>query len=408
MRFPEGKNMVRVKASNQSAILRTIYYYEPVNRAEIAQRIDLTIPAVTTTISKMLEHGIIRETFPQGRGAGLSGRHARPLAINPEAFCFGGVEMKGSSLNVCITDFCGKILASADGVLKNGEYDSFVRQISGHFMECLAAGGKTLEEMGGIGISMPGRVDREKGVLKISALYQWRDKKVCSDFARTTGYKGKVTLENNAIARGTGAQLFHKDGMENGKSFAYLLVSAGIACPLFLNTSSYRGSVVGAGEVGHMAVEAKGRPCNCGSRGCLEAYASETSIINDCKEKMRSGGAGLLRELCADADAPEIAEILKAQEAGDADVRRIVEDAVCMLGIAVTNMVNFTSPDIMLIDCQLFTREENRKLLLEYIGSRQYDPSYFETEISFVESDGFAGALGAAAIAIDERLETCF
>lgn len=408
MRFPEGKNMVRVKASNQSAILRTIYYYEPVSRAEIAQRLNLTIPAVTTTISKMLEHGIIKETYPKGRASGLSGRHARPLAINPEAFCFGGVELKGSFLSICITDFCGKILASADGVLKNGEYESFIKQIADAFTKCLTAAGKTWEDLCGIGISMPGRVDREKGILRISALFRWVDKEVCLDFFRMTGYRGKVTLENNAIARGTGAQLFHKNERENGKSFAYLLVSVGIACPLFLNISSYRGSVVGSGEVGHMAVEAKGRRCNCGSRGCLEAYASETSIINDCKEKMRAGGAAILKELCADADAPEMEEILRAQDAGDADVCRIVEDAVCMLGIAVTNMVNFTGPDIMLIDCQLFTRVENRKLLLSYIKSRQRDPVYFETTISFVESDGAAGALGAAAIAIDERLETCF
>ena len=405
MQFPQGKNMTRVKASNQSAILRTIYYYGPVNRSEIAQRVGLTLPAVTTNINKMLENGLVKEVFVQGRAFNSSGRHAHPLEINPEAFYFGGVEMRGNDLSVCVTNFCGEILASADSVLENGTYEKFVRQIADLFVGCLGKSGKKPDDLSGIGISMPGLVDRENGILKINTRFQWINKKVCHDFSGLTGYRGKITLENNVIARGMSAQLFHWKEIENVKSFAYLLVSVGIACPLFLNTFSYRGSVVEAGEVGHMVIEPHGRRCNCGKRGCLETYASEYAIINDCREKMRQGHAAVLRELCADAESPEIAEIIRAQEIGDPDVCRIMENAVYMLSIAVTNIINFTNPDIMLIDSLLFKNENNRKLLLEYIQTSLYEAAYFKTNLSFVEPDRLVGALGAAAIAIDESLE---
>lgn len=404
MQFLRGNNMTRVKESNQSAILRAIYYYGPISRAEIAQRIDLTIPTITTNINRMLEDGIVKECVIRGSAGGAGGRRARPLKIVPQALYFGGVEMKGDRLSVCVTDFSGAILASADSVLESGVYEDFVKKIADEFTRCVAAGKKKPEDLCGVGISMPGMVDREKGILKINARLQWTGKEVSRDFSALTGYRGKITLENNAIARGISAQLFHWDEMENEKSLAYLVVSVGIACPLFLNTSSYCGSVVGDGEVGHMVVEPHGRLCSCGNKGCLETYASETSIIHDCIEEMRRGRAGLLRQMCADPDAPEMAEIIRAQEAGDEDVRRIMENAIYMLGIAVTNIINFTNPDIMLIDSQLFKNPENRKLLLAHTRTSLCNKTYFKTVISFVESDQFVGALGAAAVAIDEKL----
>lgn len=407
MQVLQGKNLLRIKESNQSAILRMIYYYGPISRSEIAQRLELTLPTITTNINKMLEEGLVKETFIRGKAPNTSGRRAHPLQINHEACYFGGVELKGKRWSACVTDFGGKILASAEGVCKDIEYENFIWRLGKDFMECLSDSGKKLEDLSGIGISLPGLVDRETGVLKIISRYQWINKKVSQDFAQLTGYQGKITLENTAIARGMSAQLFNWDEVENGKTFAYLTVSAGIACPLFLNTSSYRGSVVEAGEAGHMVIDPHGRRCTCGNRGCLEAYASEYAIINDCKRQMEQGNAVILQEICVNKKEPDIADIVQAQEAGDKEVCQIVEEAICMLGIAVTNIINFTMPDIMLIDCQLFKNEQNRQFLLAQTQNSLHNPhfQYFKTEIFFVESDQFVGALGAAAVAIDEKLE---
>lgn len=409
MQVLQGKNLLRIKETNQSAILRMIYYYGPISRSDIAQKLELTLPTITTNINRMLKEGLIKETFIRGKAPNSSGRRAHPLYVNQEACYFGGVELKSTNWSVCVTDFCGKTLASAEGVCTDGDYDNFIWQIGREFTACLSKSGKKPEDLCGIGISLPGLVDREKGILKINSRYRWIGREVCSDFARLTGYQGRITLENNAIARGLSAQLFNWDEVENGKSFAYLVVSAGIACPLFLNTSSYRGSVVDAGEAGHMVLDPHGRPCVCGNHGCLEAYASEYAIINDCKKEMEQGRAGILKEISADGRELAIADIVQAQEAGDGDVCRIVEEAIYMLGVAATNIINFAGPDIMLIDCQLFKNESNRQLFLDHTQGRRSDAvqyKYFKTTISFVDSDRFIGALGAAAVAIDEKLES--
>lgn len=403
MQFLHGNNLPRVKVSNQSAILRMIYYYGPIQRAEIAERLELTLPTITTNINKMLADGLVKEV-----GAALpsaNGRRARLLEVNAEVGCFAGVELRYRQWSICITDFCGRVLASGSGSCDDTDYETVMNMVSREFGKCLAKSGKGLEEIWGVGVSLPGLIDRENGVLKFYARSQWSEKKVCEDFARLTGYEGKITLENSAAARGVSALLFRWNEFENGQVFAYLVVAAGIACPVFLNTSSYRGSVVGAGEAGHMVIDPHGRVCNCGNHGCLEAYASEEAIREDCKYEMEQGRAQILRKLCADPKAPRMSEIIKAQEAGDEDVCRIVGNAIDILAIGVNNIINFTRPNVMLIDCKLFGNEANRRLLLDKAQSYLRSPDYFKTVISFVEADKLLGALGAVAVAIDEKLE---
>lgn len=405
MQLLQGNNLPRVKASNQSAILRTIYYYGPIQRTEIADRLLLTLPTITTNINHMLADGLVREKSSR-ETSGVSGRRARLLEINEKAHSFAGVELKGDQWSICITDFCGNTLAVRNGEQRGPDYESVMDQIAREFMQCLSESGKELHELCGIGFSLPGLVDRDHGMLKVNARYRWVNKSVCDDFAGLTGYRGRITLENTAVARGLGAQLFQRDMLEDGASFAYMLVSAGIACPLFLNNAGYRGSVIGAGEAGHMVIEPGGRVCTCGDHGCLEAYASEYAVINDCVREMEQGRAQTLGKICGDEKKPGMIRILEAQAAGDRDVCRIVEDAIHKLAIAVRNVIHFTRPDILLMDGHLFQNEENRKFLLSQAQSSLYSAAYPGTTISFVKSDRFVGALGAVAVAIDEKLET--
>ena len=60
MPFEQGANLPRVKVSNQSAILRTIYHNGPIKRAEIAQRLGLTLPTITTNVNTMIAAGSVR------------------------------------------------------------------------------------------------------------------------------------------------------------------------------------------------------------------------------------------------------------------------------------------------------------------------------------------------------------
>ena len=96
MQFEPGANPTRVKAANQAAILKTIYHLGPIKRSEIARRLELTLPTITTNVNSMMARGIVRETGDGRRDRRLVGRKAHPVDIVPESRHFIGIELQGA------------------------------------------------------------------------------------------------------------------------------------------------------------------------------------------------------------------------------------------------------------------------------------------------------------------------
>ncbi len=404
MQIEQGNNSLRVKASNQSAILRTIYYYGPILRSEIAQRLDLTLPTITTNVSSMIDAGIVQETLAKENKSAGYGRRAHPVQIVPGARYFIGVETTGARCYVSVVNFSGKEVASYYDEEVCSDYEENMRRIGENTRRALLKKGLSWEKISGVCLALPGVIDREHGMLKIHPRNQWNEKNICADFAGDTGYQGRVTVENNACVRALGAQLYYSKELERARRFAYLFVDQGIACPLIITSSNFTGSVVGAGEVGHMVMVPNGRKCVCGNNGCLEAYASESAIITRCEEEMQQGRAQILAAICKSGE-PTVTQVIEAQRQGDPDVTEIVENAIALLAVAVANIINFSSPDVVLIECKLFALAGNRTLLSDTAKKNLCNVTCRGTDLIFVDPDRASGARGAAAVAIDCSLD---
>lgn len=405
MQIEQGNNLLRIKVTNQSAILRMIYYFGPIKRAEIAKRLDLTLPTITTNVNNMISEGIVREISVHGPDNMGFGRKARLLEIVPGARHFIGIEITGMRRSISIVDYCGHEVHSYSDMDFCIDYDRNILQTCEIINRCLKQCRLAWKDINGVCIALPGVVDKGKGMLRVHPRNQWNDENIRDDFKNMTGYDGPVAVENNACVRALGAQLYRRGELENIRSFVYLFVDTGIACPLIVNGSNYTGSVVGAGEVGHMVMQPNGLKCSCGNHGCLEAYSSDHAVISRCIEAMQQGRAEMLNEICAGSATPTVAQILEAQEKGDPDVVAIVENAIYTLAVAVANIINFTSPDTMLIDCKLFKADKNRGLLMETAKANLCNKTYQGTECVFVEPEITSGSRGAAAVAINNNLE---
>lgn len=402
MQFEQGNNLPRVKVTNQSSILQMVYHCGPITRADIAKRLDLTLPTITTNINTMITAGLVQELDSPEPADRRHGRRSRPLDIVPGARHFIGVEMTGSETAACLTDYRGQVLDRRAAPAPSRSYEENLD------MACAMAG-ELLSRNGGVdglGFCVPGLVDSQNGVLKVRPSYNWYDKPILRDVGRRLTLDCPVSVENNACARAYGASLFQRELLNNVPTFAYLFIHAGIACPLILNTSSAFGSIVGAGEVGHMVMEPNGPQCTCGNHGCLEAISSDRAVIARCMDALARGGAPVLRSLCPVGEEPAMTHILQAQREGDADVCRVVERAVYTLGLAIANIDNFTCPHAMLIEGKLFRSEDNRRQLLDVVRRNVCNVKRADTDFVFVEPDGFSGARGAAAVAIFHHLQS--
>lgn len=403
MRLIQTSGVSGSVAASRSAILKTIYYRGPIKRSDIAKQLALTMPTITTNINHMIASGLVKEENKLDSSANSLGRKARPVSIIAEARHFVGIEMRGFQRIISVQDFLGRTLYCKKDGTPHPSYEENLKLSCDLLYEALDACGFTLNDITGIGFCVPGVVNSAEGRLDTLPSYGWRDKAVRADVASMTGYSGPISVENNACARAYGLRLLQKDLLMDVHNFTYFFISRGIACPLFLDTGNVVGSVVGAGEVGHMIMQPDGLLCSCGNRGCLEAYSSDVAVITRCKEALQQGKAPLLQQFCPD-DEPSMHDIIAAQSAGDEDVRKIAQEAVYRIGIAVANVVNFASSRIMFIDGVLFGVPENRELLLNVIHTNLCNALHSDTEFRFVEPNDYSGANGAAALAIHDSL----
>lgn len=406
MQMEQGNNLPRVKVTNQSAIFRMIYYFGPIKRAEIAKKLGLTLPTITTNVNNMIADGIVREVCVHGPDHKRYGRKARMLEIVPGARHFIGIETTGVRRAVSIVDYGRHEVYSYCDTDVCVDYDKNMEKTCAVVCRCLEQCQLTWKDIFGVCIGLPGLVDRREGILNVHPRNKWNNKNIRADFKRLTGYEGTVNIENNACVRARGIQLYRREFLGSVQSFAYLFVDTGIACPLIVNRTHYSGSVVGAGEVGHMIMERNGLKCTCGNRGCLEAYSSDHAVISRCTEAMEQGKAERLREICNGCSAPGMSQILQAQREGDKDVQGIVENAIGFLAVAAANIINFTNPDNLLIDCKLFNEDGNRRHFMDVAEGNLCNKFCRGTEFVFVEPSNTSGARGAAAVAIHDDLES--
>lgn len=405
MKFDKGNNLPRVRAANQSSIRRMVYHCAPITRADIAKRLGLTLPTITTNISAMIAEGLVRELEQPESADQRSGRKSRLLDIVPEARRYIGVEMRGTDSTVCVTDLRGRVLGRAEAAGGDRDYERNLDMTCRLVRDLLSKLKLGFDEIDGLGFCLPGLVDTEAGMLRVRPSFNWFDKPILRDVRRRLDFDRPISVENNACARACGASLFQRELLNDVPTFAYLFIHNGIACPLILNTSSAYGSIVGAGEVGHMVMEPNGPQCTCGNHGCLEAISSNQAIVTRCMEALAKGEAPILRSLCPKGEAPTMDQILQAQEAGDPAVYLIVERAVYTLGVAIANIDNFTCPHTMLIDGELFRSGANRQQLLDVARRNICKSTRSDTRFIFVEPDRYSGARGAAAVAIAHGLQ---
>ena len=390
-------------SSSTSEILKTIYYRGPIKRSEVADLLGLTKATITTNVNSLIAAGLVKEDEKPVLDSNSLGRKARRVSIVPDAKHYVGIEIRGFKRTISVRNLIGETLYVDQDNRPVYDYDENMKLGCGMLQTALDACGLALDDISGIGFCMPGVVNHATGILDTLPSFGWRDKPIRDDVQALTGYCGPISVENNTCARAYGLRLAQRELLKDVHSFTYFFISRGIACPLFLDTNNVVGSIVGAGEVGHMIMQPNGLLCSCGNRGCLEAYSSDVAVINRCKEAMDRGEAKLLRCLCQ-GEAPTMQNIISAQKEGDKDVQRIVEDAVNMLGLAVANVVNFASSRIMFIDGVLFGMPENREQLLNVIHTNLCNALHPGTEFLFVEPNDYSGANGAAALAIHDSL----
>lgn len=203
-----------------------------------------------------------------------------------------------------------------------------------------------LGRVGAVGIACGGPLDAPAGLLQSPPhLPGWDD--IAIGPLATAEFGVPFALENDATAA---AVAEHRYGAGRGlASLVYLTVSTGVGGGVVLDGRLHRGAAGNGGELGHITVRRGGRACSCGRRGCIEAYASGSSIAARAAEALADPAPGEAPSSLAGLAAVTAADVSAAAAAGDPLATRVWDETVDLLGSAVSDLVNVLEPELVVL-----------------------------------------------------------
>lgn len=208
----------------------------------------------------------------------------------------------------------------------------------------LAEAGVAPDALRGVGISLPGPLDADKGVVhRPPNLPGWADVQVREPLENAFGCP--ATLDNDANAAALAEWRF---GAGRGsRHLVYLTMSTGVGGGLVLGGRLYRGVHTGAGEIGHVPVVWEGERCSCGLRGCLEAYVGGAAWSRRLARV--TPATSLAAEKAGGSERVRPEHLVEAARAGDAFALEELARWVEYLARGLVQVVFTLAPEVVVL-----------------------------------------------------------
>ncbi|MBI9049851.1 MAG: ROK family protein [Anaerolineaceae bacterium] len=263
---------------------------------------------------------------------------------------FIGCDLGGTNMRAAIIDVERGIVVNqlSEVTLAREGHDAVMQRMAALFLHLIDESALKPQDIGGIGIGVPGVLDLEKGIVLFlpNLPGTWPNVPLQSTIESITGIPTALLNDVRSITYG---EWLHGAG-KGFDTVAVLAIGTGIGGGLVINNELHLGFGGTAGELGHMSIDYNGPKCGCGNYGCLEAYASGPAIAAMGMKAVAQGLTTEIGTLC-DYDLNKITPKLIAQaaEQGDEIAADIFEKAGFYLGIAAANLCVSVSPQRIII-----------------------------------------------------------
>lgn len=247
-----------------------------------------------------------------------------------------GVDLGGTNLKIGIVSDHGKLVKSIS-LKTEADYGpkKVIDNILSGIEQILR---KNKLRIQGIGVGCPGVVSIKKGIVENAPnLPGWRNIKLGSIVKKE--FDLDVHVENDANAAAIGELIFGAG--KKYSSFIMVTLGTGVGGGIVFNKKIFRGEFGAAGEIGHISIDINGPKCNCGSTGCIEAYAGNQYLKEIVRKELLEYPKSKIWNLI-DNDlmkvSPRIIQI--ASEKGDEYSRMIINRMGKQLGTALASLSN--------------------------------------------------------------------
>ncbi|WP_282155340.1 ROK family protein [Cytobacillus gottheilii] len=374
-------NQQVVKKNNKALVLQIIIEKEQISRADIAQVSGLNKTTVSLLVNELLEEELI---FESGPGISSGGRRPVILHFNKEAGYTIGVDIGVNYVLCVLTDLQGKIIIEKNQIVQRTPYSGIISIVQTMIQSLLEEMPASKYGVVGIGAGVPGIVNSE-GTILLAPNLGWTNIQLKADLEKM--FQIPVIIENEAKAGAVGEQQFGAG--QDFQNIIYISAGIGIGVGIIFNKQLYQGKNGFSGEMGHMIIQMNGKRCNCGSRGCWEAYASEQALLE-----------------MAEQNAETLEQLVQLADNGDQTARDLFKEAGNYLGYGINNIINTFNPDqIILGNRMALAKDWLEEAIQTTIVNHTLPYHKREMQFNFSKLSKYSTVLGVSAFVVENFLK---
>ncbi|WP_430474672.1 ROK family protein [Thalassospira lucentensis] len=404
---------------SQIAILRYLRIHGPAARIDIGSATGLSPATVTSLTADLMTQGLVQESQSanaqatgtgNGNGNGnANGNHGatrgRPkvlLDLVPNAACVIGVKITINLIEIALGNFKGEIEHSSEHSINTRDLDE---------AELIATLIKLIDRFidkhknfsarppVGISIAVQGVCDSNSGEIIWSPALRQRN--IALTKALSERFGGIVQMSNDANCIATA--ISQNTNLHRGGDFAVIMLGYGIGMGLVLNGSVYNGDFGTAAEFGHTKYQPDGPLCNCGRRGCLEAYIGDYAILRDARGIIDLPDANSLHP-----SEEQMMDLVARARGGNEDLADLFRHAGKVLGYGIANLIALLGPKQIFITgsgaraYDMMEPELMRGLSLAQVPELRRGPEI--VHLAWDKDLALQGAIGQSLLRHDENM----
>uniref|UniRef100_A0A7V3E6T5 ROK family protein n=1 Tax=Ignavibacterium album TaxID=591197 RepID=A0A7V3E6T5_9BACT len=252
------------------------------------------------------------------------------------------------------TKMLASVLNSQKGIISKAKISTDLDKTPNDYVKDIASLVKTVVDDVGLSqtqivsvcLGVPGSVNPYTGHIGIAPNLGIKNFNVKNSLEKILPYK--VLIENDVNLGALGIKHFGVG--KDAKNLLAVFIGTGIGGGVIINGELYRGSNFVAGEIGHMLVDKNGPKCGCGRKGCFEALASRTAIVNNIiKDVKKNKKKSLLEKQIKANERIKSRALLNAVQKGDKVVINRMKEAAQITGQVLSSIQNLMNFDMIVL-----------------------------------------------------------
>jgi glucokinase len=309
-----------------------------------------------------------------------------------------GIDLGGTNIKIgCFDSELKLIYKTAVATEADMGPDVVIDKMAQTVEKLLDDSGLSLKDITAIGIGTPGPAKYSEGIIiKSTNMPKFKNVPICRMLNEKLG--APVVFDNDANVACWGE--YAVGAGKGAGDMVFFTLGTGIGGGVISNGRLVHGCDENAAELGHIIIHPDGRKCNCGQKGCVEAYASADATAKRATEAVEAGNESSLKKVLDENGKITSKDVYEHLASGDELAKEITDGTAKALALTCINMLHTTEPKRIVFAGGMIAAgkpllDRIKDFFNEYIWTLKKEP----VEICFATLGEDAGIIGAAALA---------